>query len=263
MCRAKAVLRGAALLVWMAGAAAVEGQQYRFHYYGTEDGLTNLAVKVLFQDRTGFLWAATENGLFRYDGQRFRHYGSVEGLPRDVILSLGEAPDGSLLVGTRAGLYQQKGEGFEKLALPGAGVVDGYSGIQCDGKGRTYIATDKGLLMAREPVGDSHLSFSRGRPGRRGRRRRAWIASGTGRSVVRLRLRLVPDRVGRHGCVRRSQRAAAREMDMHPPRRQRRSLAERQAALRSDAPRKEPFRHLGSHIAGDCRIGAVRRGCRR
>jgi diguanylate cyclase (GGDEF)-like protein len=159
VCRAKAVLRGAALLIWMAGAAAVEGQQYRFHYYGTEDGLTNLAVKVLFQDRTGFLWAATENGLFRYDGQRFRHYGSVEGLPRDVILSLGEAPGGSLLVGCRAGLYQQKGEGFEKLALPGAGVVDGYSGIQCDGKGRTYIATDKGLLMAREPVGDSHLTF--------------------------------------------------------------------------------------------------------
>jgi diguanylate cyclase (GGDEF)-like protein len=150
---------GAALLVWLAGAAAVQGQQYSFHYYGAEDGLTNLAVKVLFQDRTGFLWAATENGLFRYDGHRFRHYGAAEGLARDVILSLGEAPDGSLLVGSRAGLYEEKGERFEKLAPPGAGVVDGYSGIQYDGKGLTYIATDSGLVVASQSAGDAHLNF--------------------------------------------------------------------------------------------------------
>jgi diguanylate cyclase (GGDEF)-like protein len=157
--RGKAGLRGAAFLVWVAGAAALHGQQYRFRYYGTEDGLTNLAVKVLFQDRTGFLWAATENGLFRYDGQRFRHYGPTEGLPREVLLSLGEAPDGSLLVGSRAGLYQQKGDGFEKLAPPGSGVVDGYSSIQYDGKGLTYIATNSGLLVARQSTGDAHLTF--------------------------------------------------------------------------------------------------------
>lgn len=152
-------MRGAALLVWLTGAAAIQGQQYLFRYYGADDGLTNLAVKVLFQDRTGFLWAAAENGLFRYDGHRFRHYGPTEGLAREVILSLGEAPDGSLLVGSRAGLYQGKGDRFEKLAPPGSGVVDGYSGIQYDGKGLTYIATDRGLLVARQSTGDARLIF--------------------------------------------------------------------------------------------------------
>lgn len=72
---------------------AVEAQQYSFRYYRTKEGLTKLAVKVVFQDRTGFLWAGTENGLFRYDGQRLERYGPAEGLPRDVVLSLGEAPD--------------------------------------------------------------------------------------------------------------------------------------------------------------------------
>jgi len=152
-------LRSAALFVLVAGAAAMHGQQYRYRYYGTKDGLANLAVKVLFQDRIGFLWAATENGLFRYDGDRFRHYGASEGLPREVILSLGEAPDGSVLVGSRAGLYQDKGDRFEKLALPGSGVVDAYSGIQYDGKGLTYITTDRGLLAARQSAGDAHLGF--------------------------------------------------------------------------------------------------------
>jgi hypothetical protein len=43
--------------------------------------------------------AATESGVFRYDGQRFQRFGSGEGLPNEVILSLGEAPDGALLAG--------------------------------------------------------------------------------------------------------------------------------------------------------------------
>ena len=157
--RSRAGPCGAALLVWLTGAAAVQGQQYSFRYYGAEDGLTNRAVKVLFQDRTGFLWAATENGLFRYDGHRFRHYGATEGLAREVILSLGEAADGSLLVGSRAGIYQEKGDRFEKLTPPGSGVVDGYSGIQYDGKSLTYIATDSGLVVASQSARDVHPTF--------------------------------------------------------------------------------------------------------
>src|SRR5208337_5561395 len=120
-------------------AAPLEAQQYSYRYYGTEEGLTNLAVEVLFQDRTGFLWAGTESGVFRFDGQRFQRYGSAEGLAREVVLSLGEAPDGSMLAGYHGGLYQQKGRRFEKVPLPGGGGIDSYSAIQFDGKGRTFI----------------------------------------------------------------------------------------------------------------------------
>jgi ligand-binding sensor domain-containing protein len=72
-------LRFAAVLACLALPAPALAQQYSFRYYGAEDGLTNAAVKVLFQDRTGFLWAGTENGVFRYDGQRFQRYGPLEG----------------------------------------------------------------------------------------------------------------------------------------------------------------------------------------
>ena len=76
-CISKARLSLAATLVCLDVASPVEAQQYSFRYYGTEEGLTNLAVKAVFQDRTGFLWAGTENGLFRYDGQRFERFGPV------------------------------------------------------------------------------------------------------------------------------------------------------------------------------------------
>lgn len=141
----------AATVICFAVAAPARAQQYSFRYYGTEEGLTSVAVKVLFQDRTGFLWVGTENGLFRYDGQRFQRYGSAEGLPSDVVLSVGEAPDGGLLAGYRAGLFEQKGQRFEKVPLPGALGIDGFNSILFDGIGRTFIATERGLVEATTP----------------------------------------------------------------------------------------------------------------
>ena len=119
-CIPKAKLSLAAMLACVALAMPAKAQQYSFRYYGIEEGLTNLAVKVLFQDRTGFLWAGTENGVFRFDGQGFQRYGPDEGLPHEVILSLGEAPDGSILAGYRRGVYRQKGRRFEPVGTAGS-----------------------------------------------------------------------------------------------------------------------------------------------
>jgi ligand-binding sensor domain-containing protein len=97
--RCKSILRLVSILVFLAFALPLKAQQYSFRYYGTEDGLTSVAVKVLFQDRTGFLWAETQSRAFRYDDQRFQHNGPGEGLPHEVVLILSEAPDGNLTDG--------------------------------------------------------------------------------------------------------------------------------------------------------------------
>jgi signal transduction histidine kinase/DNA-binding response OmpR family regulator len=154
----KSVLRLTGFLACLAIAVSVKAQEYSFRYYGAEDGLTNLAVKVLFQDRAGFIWAGSENGLFRYDGQRFERYGPAEGLPHEVVLSLGEAPDGSLLAGYRGGLYRQRGRRFEKVAFPGGGI-DSYSAIQYDGQGRTLLGSKRGLIAATTPLAGGGLTF--------------------------------------------------------------------------------------------------------
>jgi diguanylate cyclase (GGDEF)-like protein len=122
-------------------------QQYAFQYLGVEQGLTNLAVKNLFQDRTGFIWVGTEIGVFRYEGVRFREFGLEQGLPSSVEASIGEAPDGSVLVGNQTGLYRLTGEKFTLVALPAGTRVNGYNGLVRDG-GRTWIATDAGVLTA-------------------------------------------------------------------------------------------------------------------
>ncbi len=133
-------------------AAKMWGQQYAFQYFGVEQGLTNLGVKTLFQDQIGFIWLATENGVFRYEGTRFRQFGKDRGLPANSTTSLGEAPDGSVLVGNQSGLFRLRNDRFEAVPVPGAQRINGYAGIVRAGN-TTWLATDIGLVALRMGAG--------------------------------------------------------------------------------------------------------------
>ena len=61
-------------------APIMAGETYRFRHFGPDDGL-NTAVTQIGQDRTGFLWVGSGDGLFRYDGARFQRFGTDDGLP--------------------------------------------------------------------------------------------------------------------------------------------------------------------------------------
>ena len=104
-----------AVVVCLAGSTPLEAQRYNFKFYGQEEGLQNLAVQVVLQDREGFLWVGTQNGLFRYDGSQFKVFTKDDGLPGARIESLQEAADGTLWVGTATGLARRKGGRFETV----------------------------------------------------------------------------------------------------------------------------------------------------
>src|ERR1700746_1370489 len=104
-------------LALLIASASLHAQRYNFKFYGEEEGLQNLAVQVVLQDRSGFLWAGTQNGLYRYDGSRFVRYGPAEGLPGARIESLHESTDGTLWVGTRVGLAKRIKNHFETVDL--------------------------------------------------------------------------------------------------------------------------------------------------
>ncbi len=96
--------------------------------FGVEQGLSQGFVTCLLQDREGFIWMGTQNGLNRYDGLRFKTFTSDPfdpfSLPGNHIYGLGEAGD-YLLVGTfgnGASLFHKKTERF--FRLPFAGLKD-------------------------------------------------------------------------------------------------------------------------------------------
>jgi ligand-binding sensor domain-containing protein/signal transduction histidine kinase len=82
-------------------------QNIRFEQFSLEEGLSQSVVNVVLQDRQGFLWIGTEDGLNRYDGYGFKVYKPDDDDPSSLndrwITALAEDPQGFLWVGTRLG----------------------------------------------------------------------------------------------------------------------------------------------------------------
>jgi signal transduction histidine kinase/CheY-like chemotaxis protein len=127
-------------------------QHYNFQQYGRADGLTDPVPLAILQDRTGFLWVGTQNGLFRYDGTSFEGFNTAQGLPSSQAESLYEDFDGSLLIATPGGLVRYASKQFTAIRVSPAPsgapwTTTRRSGITTDRAGRMYVATDSGLVM--------------------------------------------------------------------------------------------------------------------
>jgi len=101
------VLLGALLGWGPATSAQVVDNDPVFTVYGMEAGLSQSSVYALLQDRTGFLWIGTQDGLNRFDGVDFRPFKHVRddstSLSDDLIRSLALNVDGRIWVGTERG----------------------------------------------------------------------------------------------------------------------------------------------------------------
>lgn len=79
----------------------------QFDHLGSEDGLSQVSVSAILQDRQGFLWFGTSDGLNRYDGYEFEIFYHDPDDPGSLshrrIRALYEDPQGRLWVGTDGG----------------------------------------------------------------------------------------------------------------------------------------------------------------
>ena len=79
---------------------------YYFRTLGINDGLSQSTVNAILQDRKGFMWIGTKDGLNQYDGQVFRTFQKENSsLGNNFITALYEDCDGDIWVGTDAGVY--------------------------------------------------------------------------------------------------------------------------------------------------------------
>jgi len=71
-------------------------QEYSYTHYDISNGLAGSTVYCIAQDRDGFIWAATETGVSRFDGTHFRNFAIADGLPDIEVLQLFGDRDGRL-----------------------------------------------------------------------------------------------------------------------------------------------------------------------
>lgn len=84
-------------------------EELQFQHYSSKDGLSeliNFSVNII-QDRAGFLWIPSLNGLNRFDGREFRVYqyqrNKNTGPSNNTIYNIQEDSNGKLWVGVRMG----------------------------------------------------------------------------------------------------------------------------------------------------------------
>jgi PAS domain S-box-containing protein len=129
----------------------------RFQRLSLEQGLSQSYVVCMAQDKLGFIWIGTYDGLNRYDGTRVTVYRNIPGnpasLPDNSIRTLFVDPmDGTLLVGTKNGglvAYDQETDGFRPFPAgtpyPGDATDKEIRAIARDTGGRLWVGGGAGL----------------------------------------------------------------------------------------------------------------------
>jgi ligand-binding sensor domain-containing protein/signal transduction histidine kinase len=142
----------------------------RFDRITVEDGLSQNAVLTILQDRRGFVWMGTEDGLNKYDGygfEIFKHDNEDPFSISDSLISkLYEDQFGVLWIGTRSGLdrYDPDTNSFSHFqndpadtsSLSGTWVVS----IIEDYEGTLWIGTDDGGLSQFDRETNTFVRFT-------------------------------------------------------------------------------------------------------
>jgi diguanylate cyclase (GGDEF)-like protein len=129
-------IRGLASLLMF--AAVLHAQQYVFRAFRQAEGLKSLDIRSMATDRSGFLWLATENGVYRFLGSGFVQYGAEQGIAEPYVLDVISDPDGTIWVATEGNLYRWDGQRF----LPA-----GSDPIRIEGQRRIAVEDARHLLI--------------------------------------------------------------------------------------------------------------------
>jgi ligand-binding sensor domain-containing protein/signal transduction histidine kinase len=156
---ARIVLMGTCLLL-SALAAAQDGvgtREIRFRTYTTTDGLSQATARAIVQDRDGFIWIGTQDGLDRFDGYGFRVYKHDRNdrwsLTQNHVWALLADADGSIWIGTQAGGLNRYDPDLDRfVAYQAAAAEDSaasrlVSSLLRDRDGRIWVGNGSGRLQ--------------------------------------------------------------------------------------------------------------------
>jgi signal transduction histidine kinase/ligand-binding sensor domain-containing protein/DNA-binding response OmpR family regulator len=131
-----------------------------FEQYTDDDGLSNGFVTCLYQDKQGFMWFGTANGVNRFEGYQFKSWTTIEGqsnsLSNPTVWAIHGTTDGIIWIGTDKGLnrFDPRSETFtqyfhdpkDKQTLSHDHVYNMCS----DQSGNLWISTENGLNLLKK-----------------------------------------------------------------------------------------------------------------
>lgn len=178
------VLGACFVLAYSASALGVQAKlsdqrNLIFDRLGSAEGLSQVAVSTIVQDRQGFIWVGTQEGLYRYDGYSFEVFYHIDddpgSLSHDTIWDIHPDSGGFLWVGTDAGLnrFDPATSQFETFTLDDdAGLGGRHNIIHTvfeDKAGKLWIGTGVGLARLNADESITHFHHDAADPASIGR----------------------------------------------------------------------------------------------
>ena len=155
------------ITVFLSSNLAGQNKNMVFRTISKEQGLTNNYINAISQDRQGFLWIGTWNGLFRYDGYQFKSYKPVESDPATIsngIRFFAEDKNDRIWIVSPSGLtmFDKKKERFKCVHTNDSLTGDNFTSLLLDSKGILWLGTRlEGIWTL--PVNDT-TDFSKTKP---------------------------------------------------------------------------------------------------
>ena len=117
-----------------------------FRQYSTDTGLSSSEIYDILQDREGYVWISSDNGVSRFDGYGFRNYSVKDGLLENVIFRMQLDTAGRVWMQAMGGnLYYLEGDTIlpywnNPVLKQFKGGSDVYPGFIVEGAGETVHA---------------------------------------------------------------------------------------------------------------------------
>jgi len=128
--------------------------QVRYKHFTTAEGLSQNCIYAIFQDKDGFLWFGTQEGLNRFDGISFKAFkhnnDDTTSISDDYILSISEDRNGDLWIGTRNGAnrFDKTTETFQRFFFPELFALkyhQSISRIEADSHNNIFMGLPNGV----------------------------------------------------------------------------------------------------------------------
>lgn len=136
-------------------------RDFVFERIKTENGLSQSIVTCMLQDKTGFIWMGTQDGLNRFDGYTFMVYKNQPGnnntLVNNSISCLLQTADGKLWIGTQRGLctYHTCQKKWETINFPHFTDQLHITALEADKDENIWIGTAQNGLFVYNRLRDS------------------------------------------------------------------------------------------------------------
>ena len=88
--------KGFLILVFLF-ASRLFAQEYNFQNFTTQDGLPQDFIYTISQDKMGYLWIGTGNGVSRYNGFKLQNYYTSDSLADNFVTCSISDGDGSVI----------------------------------------------------------------------------------------------------------------------------------------------------------------------